>query len=159
MNRCTAAIQGVIPSNWTSSSNLWLVAAVALLFTLVSCSSVVEPVTTAKEELPPTVSPTASPTARPTATSTATAVPPLLFDGHEAYSLLLDQMEMGPRWPGSPGHAEVGDYIIDGLAELGWYVEEHTRTGILLMGKCGLQEHRLKLLAFIDDAVIIPIGV
>jgi Zn-dependent M28 family amino/carboxypeptidase len=33
-------------------------------------------------------------------------------------------MEFGPRWPGSPGHVAVGDYIVEQLAALNWQVEE-----------------------------------
>lgn len=33
-------------------------------------------------------------------------------------------MAFGPRWPGSPGHTAVGDYIEEKLTELGWQVEE-----------------------------------
>lgn len=33
-------------------------------------------------------------------------------------------MALGPRWPGSPGHTAVRDYIISQLSGLGWEVEE-----------------------------------
>jgi Zn-dependent M28 family amino/carboxypeptidase len=33
-------------------------------------------------------------------------------------------MAFGPRWPGSPGHVEVGDYIAAKLEGFGWEVEE-----------------------------------
>jgi Zn-dependent M28 family amino/carboxypeptidase len=49
---------------------------------------------------------------------------PLEFDGGSAYEFLLAQMEFGPRYPGSPGHAAVGDYIVDQLEALNWQVEE-----------------------------------
>jgi Zn-dependent M28 family amino/carboxypeptidase len=35
-------------------------------------------------------------------------------------------MAFGPRYPGSPGHEQVGDYIVATLAEYGWQVEEQT---------------------------------
>jgi len=47
-----------------------------------------------------------------------------IFDGDVAYQFLEEQMEFGPRWPGSPGHQEVGDYIVEQLSDLGWIVEE-----------------------------------
>ncbi|MDX1662824.1 MAG: M28 family peptidase [Candidatus Promineifilaceae bacterium] len=46
------------------------------------------------------------------------------FDGEHAYTFLLEQMAFGPRYPGSPGHEAVGDYIIAELGDLGWEVEE-----------------------------------
>lgn len=33
-------------------------------------------------------------------------------------------MAFGPRWPGSPGHQAVGDYIVAELEAMGWDVEE-----------------------------------
>lgn len=50
--------------------------------------------------------------------------PDLNFDGESAYQYLLAQMEIGPRFPGSPGHEIAGDYIIDQLEDNGWLVEE-----------------------------------
>lgn len=49
-----------------------------------------------------------------------------IFDGQQSYLYLQDQMEFGPRWPGSPGHVEVGDYIVDKLEGFGWEVEEQS---------------------------------
>jgi len=75
-----------------------------------------------KTAVPPT--PTSLP---PTATAvppTPTPIPPLQFDGDNAFAYLEAQMEIGPRWPGSPGHVEVGDYIAATLTGLGWQVEE-----------------------------------
>lgn len=77
----------------------------------------------------PTVAATASPP-QATATELPTATPqpvrhvPQTFDGDSAYDYLLAQMEFGPRWPGSPGHQAVGDYILAELSALGWSVEE-----------------------------------
>ena len=47
----------------------------------------------------------------------------LAFDGENAFTYLEDQMAFGPRYPGSPGHMAVGDYIIEQLEALGWEVE------------------------------------
>jgi hypothetical protein len=69
-----------------------------------------------------TPSPTETPT--PTETQSPTISSPVLFDGISAYDILLLQMEFGPRWPGSPGHVLVGDYIVDELGRQGWEVEE-----------------------------------
>ena len=69
--------------------------------------------------------PTAAPTAEPTQVDvTATAAPDEEFDGSSAFAYLEQQMTFGPRWPGSQGHREVGDYIVSTLDELGWSVEE-----------------------------------
>jgi Zn-dependent M28 family amino/carboxypeptidase len=48
----------------------------------------------------------------------------LVFDGQNAFGYLERQMAFGPRWPGSPGHQEVGDYIVTTLEEHDWAVEE-----------------------------------
>lgn len=47
----------------------------------------------------------------------------LAFNGDNAFTYLQEQMDFGPRYPGSPGHAAVGDYIIRELETLGWDVE------------------------------------
>lgn len=47
----------------------------------------------------------------------------LTFDGENAFTYLEDQMAFGPRYPGSPGHTAVGDYIVQQLETLGWEVE------------------------------------
>lgn len=60
----------------------------------------------------------------PPATAAPTSKPLTTFDGQQALVFLQAQMEIGPRWPGSPGHKAVGDYIIGQLTNLGWVVEE-----------------------------------
>jgi glutaminyl-peptide cyclotransferase len=83
-------------------------------------------------DMPPTAVSTAAiateePTTTPTETVEATETPiSLAFDGDSAYVFLLEQMEFGPRFPGSPGHEEVGDYIVEQLSALSWEVEEQT---------------------------------
>jgi glutaminyl-peptide cyclotransferase len=87
---------------------------------------------------PTAVAPTATPmpalqpqsTASPSST---TALPPLElsplsqpFDGQSALAYVEAQMAFGPRWPGSPGHTAVGDYIVAELERLDWAVEEQT---------------------------------
>jgi acetylornithine deacetylase/succinyl-diaminopimelate desuccinylase-like protein len=61
-----------------------------------------------------------APTAVP---ATATPDVPLDFSGDSAFNYLVAQMDIGPRWPGSPGHIEVRQYITDTLTSLGWSVE------------------------------------
>lgn len=65
---------------------------------------------------PPEIAPTAVP---PTVTSI-----PLDFDGENALAFVETQMAFGPRWPGSPGHADLREYIITTLTEMGWSVEQ-----------------------------------
>jgi hypothetical protein len=48
----------------------------------------------------------------------------LEFSGERAYEDLLAQMALGPRFPGSPGHIAVGDFILATLGELEWATEE-----------------------------------
>jgi len=85
-----------------------------ILFSLTACNS--QPVPQAvmvKVERPkPTIEPSVTPTV------------PLIFDGSSSYQFLLDQMAFGPRWPGSPGHAATGDYIVEQLETYGWEVVE-----------------------------------
>lgn len=79
-------------------------------------------------------SPTPDPTEEPTPNPTSTPIPAATqdteankasnFDGQQAFLYLQDQMVFGPRWPGSPGHEEVGDYIVNKLEGFGWVVEE-----------------------------------
>lgn len=69
-----------------------------------------------------TLTPTVpSPTVTPAPTATLAA---LRFDGQEAFAHLEAQMEFGPRWPGSPGHAAAGDYIVEELEAMGWSADE-----------------------------------
>ncbi len=87
-----------------------------LLFVLTACGG--------ETAVPPTLTPLPL---TPTATAvppTPTPVPPLEFDGDNAFAYLEAQMDFGPRWPGSPGHVEVGDYIAATLTDLGWQVEQ-----------------------------------
>jgi Zn-dependent M28 family amino/carboxypeptidase len=60
----------------------------------------------------------------PTIEPTVTRLAPSIFDGANSYQFLLDQMAFGPRWPGSPGHAAAGDYIIEQLESFEWEVAE-----------------------------------
>jgi hypothetical protein len=53
----------------------------------------------------------------------ATAAP--AFPSGEAWSYLLAQCEMGPRNPGSPGHARCAAWLADSLRAWGYVVEEH----------------------------------
>lgn len=105
-----------------------------ILLILAGCTSQESPTATVQPVATVAVQPTESPVETaipelPTAAPTDTAEPsptpaPVNFDGDAAYDYLLAQMEFGPRYPGSPGHAEVGDYIIEALTSLNWEVEE-----------------------------------
>ena len=55
----------------------------------------------------------------------AQAVPPVAFPAEEAWSYLVAQCEMGPRNPGSAGHARCGVWIAARLEEWGYEVERH----------------------------------
>jgi glutaminyl-peptide cyclotransferase len=119
-------LSGRSPDN-QARMGLLLLFTIYLVVSLSACVGPDEQAPTAALEGSPvvTVGSTQSPT-----TSTATAAPsptpdePLTFDGDSAFEYLLAQMEFGPRWPGSPGHAAVGDYIVEQLSALGWQVEE-----------------------------------
>ena len=47
----------------------------------------------------------------------------LTFDGIRAYSDVQTQVALGPRIPGSQGHAQVLEWIRDELVKAGWQVE------------------------------------
>jgi Zn-dependent M28 family amino/carboxypeptidase len=54
-------------------------------------------------------------------------------------------MAFGPRWPGSPGHGAVGDYILEQLTTMDWQVEEQLFsyldiTGRNLIGRANVGE-------------------
>ncbi|MGD2078721.1 MAG: M28 family peptidase [Chloroflexota bacterium] len=51
-------------------------------------------------------------------------VPELVFNGQFALDHVERQLAFGPRWPGSQGHEDVGNYIVNTLEELGWVIEE-----------------------------------
>ncbi len=44
----------------------------------------------------------------------------LAFDGERAFQLAAEQLEFGPRYPGSAGHEAVGDWIMAQLQGAGW---------------------------------------
>jgi glutaminyl-peptide cyclotransferase len=45
---------------------------------------------------------------------------PGIFDGDRAYQDVIDQVGFGPRYPGSPGHADLRAWLISSLEEAGW---------------------------------------
>jgi acetylornithine deacetylase/succinyl-diaminopimelate desuccinylase-like protein len=45
------------------------------------------------------------------------------FDGDRAYALVAEQMDFGPRIPGTSGHRSVGRWIETQLSEQNWRVE------------------------------------
>ncbi len=66
------------------------------------------------------------------------------FSGSRAYDHAGEQLEMGPRHPGSRGHGEVQAWIHQGLADRGWHVErqEFTYQGLELANLIGRREGR-----------------
>jgi Zn-dependent M28 family amino/carboxypeptidase len=86
---------------------------------LPACSQAAAPTPTAALTIPASPAPSRTPAA------TATT-PPAEFDGQRAFGYLEDQLAFGPRWPGSPGHRLVGDYIVDQLEAAGWAAEEQS---------------------------------
>lgn len=48
---------------------------------------------------------------------------PLVFDAEQAYSLVEEQVAIGARYTGSPGHLEIQSLISQNLQENGWDVE------------------------------------
>jgi glutaminyl-peptide cyclotransferase len=61
----------------------------------------------------------------------------LYFSGQHAVQHVLNQVELGPRYPGSPGHQAVQRYIRQSLEEAGWHVElhQHSSNVVNLVGK------------------------
>ncbi|MBK7451824.1 MAG: M28 family peptidase [Anaerolineales bacterium] len=59
-----------------------------------------------------------------TATAGVTAQPES-FDGARAYIDVQTQVDMGPRTPGSEGHAQVREWMREELESAGWTVEFH----------------------------------
>ena len=71
---------------------------------------------------PPVIAtPRASETPEPTPTPTSSA-----FDGQRAYADVHTQVALGPRIPGTEGHARVQEWIRAELAEAGWQLEIQT---------------------------------
>lgn len=50
------------------------------------------------------------------------------FDGERAYEHLLTQMDFGPRYPGSTGHIDTGNWIGSQLTALGWTMDDQRFT-------------------------------
>ena len=55
----------------------------------------------------------------------AAAAAPPVFPADEAWSYLEAQVAMGPRHPGSPGHARCAAWLATRLGEWGYALEEH----------------------------------
>lgn len=50
---------------------------------------------------------------------------PESFDGSRAYADVQTQVDMGPRTPGSAGHAQIREWMRNELESAGWIVEVH----------------------------------
>lgn len=92
-----------------------------------------------------------APSATPVPAATQTPVPQT-FDGSRAFSYVEAQVEFGPRWPGSPGHEAVGDYIVSQTQEAGWEVEEQ------LFEYRGVQGRNIIARANKDEDAVILLG-
>lgn len=57
-----------------------------------------------------------------------TLIEDFTFDGMRAYQLAADQLEFGPRHPGTSGHRQLGDWILENLGEAGWTTFEQPFT-------------------------------
>ncbi len=68
--------------------------------------------------------------ALPTLPGCSPAHEALRFDGARAFELLQAQVDLGPRYPGSPGHSKCADLISKTLARYadGWRFQEFGRT-------------------------------
>ncbi|MFW6096537.1 MAG: M28 family peptidase [Chloroflexota bacterium] len=128
-----------------------MVAVFLVALALVACTEAGDDGATRVTENAPVVAPTVGVTATASATAAASPTPTMTavasatieatevapteepaptgddgveFSGERAFDQLEAQMAFGPRWPGSPGHEAVGDYIVEELRALGWEVEE-----------------------------------
>jgi glutaminyl-peptide cyclotransferase len=75
---------------------------------------------------------------RPVTISPSCVVCPSLdFSGRRAYQHVLNQVALGPRYPGSTGHQALQRYMEWTLGEIGWGVERHRHSGnvVNLVGK------------------------
>lgn len=59
----------------------------------------------------------------PTATAAELVVSDVQFDGESALAFVAEQTAMGPRYPGSEGHLQVREWIVDNLTAMGWSAE------------------------------------
>jgi glutaminyl-peptide cyclotransferase len=46
------------------------------------------------------------------------------FSGEKAYKYIEEQLALGPRYPGAPGHSACQEWLVDELTILGWVVEK-----------------------------------
>ncbi len=95
-----------------------------MLASACSAGEAPKPTATATYTQPaPTIAPTATqPHSTATASPTATTPPPS-FDGQRAYGDIHEQVAMGPRIPGTEGHARILEWMQMELEQAGWQVE------------------------------------
>ncbi|MBM4426898.1 MAG: M28 family peptidase [Chloroflexi bacterium] len=76
---------------------------------------------------PDSVSSGISPTDMNTPSAPTPGLPPepAFFDGQRAYEDVKTQVAMGPRTPGSAGHARIREWMRTELESAGWIVEVH----------------------------------
>ncbi|MCX5754124.1 MAG: M28 family peptidase [Candidatus Krumholzibacteria bacterium] len=63
----------------------------------------------------------------------ARSAPPA-FDGASAFAFLKEQCDMGPRYPGSPGHAAIRRFLVEKLAAFGASVAQQPFEAVLSTG-------------------------
>jgi glutaminyl-peptide cyclotransferase len=107
--------------------NAWILLVLAMIVMLArvrACTSPpIEPPQT------PTQAVEATFTSVPTLTLAPSPTPALPeFDGQRSYQDVLTQVEMGPRTPGSPAHAQAVQWMQDELRASGWEVEVQETT-------------------------------
>lgn len=109
-------------------------------------SPVATPVPTSTTERSPIATPVPTSTTQtsplPTPTRPGVGAGDLAFDGDSAYSLVLEQCDLGPRPTGSEAGWATGDYLIAKLQSMGWQtvVQEFTHQnekGRNVIGKRG----------------------
>jgi glutaminyl-peptide cyclotransferase len=61
----------------------------------------------------------------PSAPTPSPTPEPAFFDGQRAYEDIKTQVAMGPRTPGSAGHAQIREWMRVELESAGWMVEVH----------------------------------
>jgi len=66
-------------------------------------------------------------------TGCAKSAPPA-FDGASAFVFLREQCDMGPRYPGSPGHAAIRRFLVEKLAAFGASVAQQPFEAVLSTG-------------------------
>lgn len=123
MNKLSKTLSELLHETWNLA---WSVCRRALVaaFLLGASAALVACAGKARSGMSVLPKPSASmlPTATPFPAPTPTPMP-VRFDGAQAYQRVLEQCGFGPRPPGSPNLALLGDYILDVVEGHGWSTE------------------------------------